>query len=108
MNKQKIIGICNRCGHLHSVKEIGGLDKCFNCGDTDIGYQDEPTQNKQQEYFPITSVSRADLDGLGYDTSKVDDSTMERLAEKMGEAYTEQAFWIDLPIIADNENIPKK
>jgi hypothetical protein len=35
-------------------------------------------------YFPITSVHRDDLEGLGYDTSNVDDGTMlVELASKM-------------------------
>jgi len=58
--------------------------------------------------FPITSVSREDLESKGFDTSKVDDSTMERLASKMGDAYCENGFWIDLPIIAEYLEIPKR
>lgn len=58
-------------------------------------------------YFKITSVAREDLDGLDYDTSKVDDGTMLRLASKMADAYCDNGFWIDLPIIADHLEIPK-
>ena len=59
-------------------------------------------------YFPITSVHRDDLEGLGYDTSNVDDGTMQELASKMADAYLDQVFWIDLPIIADELELPKK
>ena len=59
-------------------------------------------------YFPITSVHRDDLDGLGYDANTIDDATMMRLADKMANAYLDSAFWIDLPIIADRLEIPKK
>jgi hypothetical protein len=59
-------------------------------------------------YFPITSVHRDDLEGLGYDVTSVDDATMVRLADKMADAYVESAFWIDLPIIADHLEIPQK
>lgn len=62
----------------------------------------------KQESFEITSVSREDLEGLGYDTSNVEDMTMRRLASKMADAYVENVFWIDLPIIADYLEIPKK
>lgn len=62
----------------------------------------------KQEFFPITSVSREDLEGIGYDTSKVDAETMERLASKMADAYCDNGFWIDLPILADYLEIPKK
>jgi hypothetical protein len=60
------------------------------------------------EYFPITSVHRADLEGLGYDVANVDDGTMAELASKMADAYLDQKFWIDLPIIAAASEIPKK
>jgi hypothetical protein len=63
---------------------------------------------RKDGYFPITSVHRTDLEGLGYDTSKVDDATMKELADKMADAYLDSAFWIDLPIIADRLEIPKK
>jgi hypothetical protein len=59
-------------------------------------------------YFPITSVHRDDLEGLGYDTSNVDDGTMQELTSKMADAYLDSGFWIDLPIIADHLEIPKK
>ncbi len=59
-------------------------------------------------FFPITSVHRADLEGLGYNVSKVDDGTMTRLASKMADVYCENVFWIDLPIIADHLGIAKR
>ena len=64
-------------------------------------------ENNLMKGFPITSVARADLDGEGYDTSKVSDATMMRLAEKMANAYVENGFWIDLEIIADDLGIPR-
>ena len=33
---------------------------------------------------------------------------MMRLADKMANAYLDSAFWIDLPIIADHLEIPKR
>ena len=60
------------------------------------------------ESFPITSVSREDLEAKGFDTSEVDDDTMERLASKMGDDYCEQLFWTSLEIIAEYMGIPKK
>lgn len=59
-------------------------------------------------YFKITSVSREDLESIGFATNDVDDSTMERLASKMADAYCDNGFWIDLPIIAESLGIPKK
>lgn len=75
---------------------------------TDYYVQGEITRTDLvSDYFPVTFVSRDDLEGQGYDTSKVDDSTMERLADKMGDAYCESGYWTDLEILADYLEIPK-
>ncbi|MFR9543780.1 MAG: hypothetical protein SNJ29_15265 [Rikenellaceae bacterium] len=57
-------------------------------------------------YFPVTHVSRDDLEGRGFDTSDTDDCTMERIASKMGDAYQENGYWIDLDILAEDV-VPK-
>ena len=62
---------------------------------------------QEQEYFPITSVCRDDLEEVGFDTKNVDDSTMSKLASKMADAYCEFAFWDDLEIIAEYLKIKK-
>lgn len=59
-------------------------------------------------YFPITRVSRDDLKAKGFWTNNVDDATMERLASKMGDAYLDNGYWIDLEIIAEHLDIPKR
>ena len=58
--------------------------------------------------YPITSVCRQDLEDAGFDTTNVDDRDMEHLASKMADAYCDDGFWIDLPIIAEHLEIPKK
>jgi len=62
---------------------------------------------QEQEYFPITSVCRDDLEEVGFDTKNVDDSTMSKLASKMADAYCEFAFWEDLEMIAEYLKIKK-
>ena len=61
-----------------------------------------------KQLFNITSVHRNDLESIGFDTSKIDDSIMERLASKMSDAYLESSFWIDLEIIAEYLGIHKR
>ena len=58
--------------------------------------------------FEISSVHRDDLEHIGYNTSQVDDGTMQTLASKLGDDYCEQLFWSSLSIIADGLGIPKK
>ena len=62
----------------------------------------------KQTFFPITSVSRDDLEEIGFDTSNVTDSKMEYLAKKMADDYLEQMYWISLRIIAEYLEIPLK
>lgn len=57
--------------------------------------------------YPISCLSRDDLEDRGYDVSQVSDETMKRLAKRLGDAYCENSFWIDLDIIADYLEIPK-
>lgn len=61
----------------------------------------------KKESFVITSVSRADLEGIGFDTSKVSDAQMERLAEKMADDYVNQMFWISLEMLAEYLGFPQ-
>lgn len=52
--------------------------------------------------FPITSICRADLMIAGFtekQANSIDDATMEHIASKMADAYCDNGFWIDLPII---------
>lgn len=57
-------------------------------------------------YFPITSVSRDDLAGRGFDVSKIDDWMMEEIADKMSNAYLDSGYWIDLDMITE-DRVPK-
>lgn len=60
-------------------------------------------------YFQITTVHRDDLEQAGLDGSHVTDAQMETIADKMADAYTEEVFWIDLKIIAEDcANVPLK
>lgn len=60
----------------------------------------------KRDDFPLTSVSRDDLQDCGFDVANIDDCIMERLASKMSDAYLDNGYWIDMPIIAEALNIP--
>jgi hypothetical protein len=62
----------------------------------------------KSKYFKIISILRDDLEERGFDTSKVDNTTMKRLARKMADAYIENGIWGGLETIADNMGIPRK
>ena len=68
-----------------------------------------PAKTFSKESFCISRLSREDLEEKGFDTSNIDDNTMQRIADKLGEDYCEQMFWISLEIIAEEGfNIPRK
>ena len=77
--------------------------------ETDFAFEAQESVVTKQEFFKITSVSRDDLEGVGFDVSNVDDATMETLARKMSDDYCEQLFWTSMEIIAEDYcKIPKK
>lgn len=91
---------------FESVEAFAAAFNTEECFSQNMAYMRIIDDDKDS--FSITSVSREDLDAAGFDTSNVDDDTMERLADKMGDAYVSNGFWIDLPIIAEYLEIPKK
>ena len=58
-------------------------------------------QRLKDDFFPITSVSREDLQTYGFDTRSVTDAQMRRLVQKMANDYCEQLFWSSMEIIAE-------
>ena len=58
--------------------------------------------------FPITSVTRDDLESQGFDASNVTDEQRAEIADHMQDAYCDDAFWVDLEIIAEDIGIPLK
>ena len=58
--------------------------------------------------FPITSVAREDLETQGFDASNVTDGQMAEIADHMADAYCDDAFWVELEVIADDMGIPLK
>lgn len=66
------------------------------------------TNNRKFKQFQITSICRGDLEEAGFDISMVDDSQMQHIASKLADAYLDNGFWVDLPIVAEYFNIPQK
>lgn len=63
-------------------------------------------QSRLYKPFEITSVAREDLEQLGFNTTKVNEATMRKLASKLADDYCEQLFWDSLQVIAEGMNIP--
>jgi hypothetical protein len=63
-------------------------------------------EKKLLKPFEVTSVCRADiLDGGEFtreEVLKLDDDDMKQIASKMADAYCDNGFWIDLPIMVEH------
>jgi len=51
---------------------------------------DEP---KRKEEFNCVTLSRADFEDMGYDTSNISDEQMERIASRIGDTLVENLYW---------------
>lgn len=77
---------------------------------------ENPTEEEQKlrrqlqdscEYFDISCVHRDDIKDSGYDGDKLDDATMERLANKMNDYNLEYSYREDLELACEKLEIPK-
>jgi hypothetical protein len=78
-------------------------DEAFNEVGNWVRVIDEP-----DGYFQVSCVHRDDLESIGYNTSKVDDSTMKKVASKLSDDICEQVYWESLSIIAYHLGIPER
>lgn len=60
----------------------------------DIGYVNvDVSEPKRKEEFNCVTLSRADFEDLGYDTSNISDEQMERIASRIGDTLVENLYW---------------
>lgn len=60
----------------------------------EIGYVNvEVSEPKRKEEFNCVTLSRADFECLGYDTSNISDEQMERIASRIGDTLVENLYW---------------
>lgn len=60
----------------------------------EIGYVSvEGSEPKQKETFNCVTLSRADFEDMGYDTSNISDEKMERIASRIGDTLVENLYW---------------
>ena len=60
-----------------------------------------------QEEFIVCAISRDDLKNIGIDSDNLSDSTMQKIASKMGEAYCNNGFLEDLRLFSEMFGVVK-
>jgi hypothetical protein len=74
----------------------------------EIGYVSvEGSDPKRKEEFKCVTLSRADFEDLGYDTSNISDEQMARIAQKIGETLVENLYWECISFWGGEANMPK-
>lgn len=52
-------------------------------------------------YYPITYLSKEDLEDEDFDVSDVDDTKMREISIKMADIYLDNGFWEDMRMSAE-------
>lgn len=60
-----------------------------------------------KEYFAIAWIGREDIAAKGYDTSCLTDDMMERIARRMGDAYSDNGYGEDLDMAATEAGLAR-
>lgn len=50
-------------------------------------------EKTRKEEFNCVTLSRADFEDLGYDTSNISDEQMERIASRIGDVLVDNLYW---------------
>jgi hypothetical protein len=108
----EVISVCVNSGRLEltGIEKNNGYEIPFTPEEVFAGHlsfiinyipetEDIKDVTEQPESFPIASVNRDDLKERGFDVDNIDDDDMSDLAERMGDAYREMVFDIDLEAI---------
>lgn len=56
--------------------------------------------------FPMLSISRDDLEAVGFDGSQVDDEKMKYISSKMADVLVENYYWESLKYFCEHHDIP--
>lgn len=59
-----------------------------------------------KETFNCVTLSRADFESRGFDTTNIDDTTMANIAMKIGENLVEQLYWDLIDEYGSNNSMP--
>lgn len=61
----------------------------------------------RKDSFLVKTITREDLDSMGYDSSQMSDADMEYFASKLGDAL-QDPYWISAEVIAEERFELKK
>ena len=113
LTDEEVINLCknDKSGRHIVCEDLKRLERIWNGEDIeDIIYPENAYMrviDEPQEFFPVSQVSRADLEFKGFDISKVTDKQMEKIASYMDNTFLEGDYWLALKAAAEHLDIPK-
>lgn len=91
---------------LKSCLEFLNENDVPNC--TELKHQIETKLELYRDSEILGYVSKEDLESIGFNTDNLVNDDISDIASKMLDAYCDNGYWIDLEIIAENKDIPKR
>lgn len=61
----------------------------------------------RKETFNCVTLSRADFEDRGFDTSNISDERMEHIASRIGDTLVENLYWECIDVWGESEKMPK-
>lgn len=113
LTDEEVINLCKKdnSGRHIVCEDLKQLERIWNGEDIeDIIYPENAYMrviDEPQEFFPVSQVSRADLEYKGFDTSKVTDEQMKRIASRMDNIFLDEDYWLALVAAAKYLEIPR-
>lgn len=101
----KVIGVDGSMDGNEAIEVLKNVREAIINNDLIFRTEEE---GDNEGFFDVVRIHRDDIESAGYDSSNVDDSTMERLASKMGDIMVEYYFWDMLPDLCELFEIPQK
>jgi uncharacterized protein with von Willebrand factor type A (vWA) domain len=122
---KKTIWKCSECGSQNveiknwinpNTGEIGTNDSleindcfCLDCSEHHMLIPETIETEEVVKYYPIGSITKADIENKGFDASSLTDQEMERFAEKLGRSEgLMECYWITVEYLAELFKLPKK
>jgi len=93
-----------------SNETINGLVNYFETKESRTEQEQEflDTLRRYDDVYPITGVTKQDLDDRCFDTRNVTPDQMEELSRQMRNDYLDNLFWESLENLADLMEMPRK
>lgn len=94
-NDGNLFFVCGDCDNEINYTEVS-TDELIAI--YDLLVKTFPSYKPKRETFDCVTLSRADFEDKGYDTSNLSDGEMERIASRIGDNLVENLYWENIDV----------